>query len=354
MLAILFHLISFAMASGVGGIAGATAVSPSLTTPAITAPSSRQVFQRNNSNVGSIAITGTYTGSYTAIQASVSPINGNGTFVDWTQIVGAGSSSPFSGTLSAPPGWYTLRLRVINGAAFSAAASLAKVGVGEVFICAGQSLMSNGGNARNFTNDDRVSAVDRSGVWQLADDPQPGVADGLTGGSPIPVIGNLLVAHLNMPVAFLDVAYGGTSTAVWISTDYAAYLKPAMDYFGVNGFRAILWEQGQTDGGLGVSAAQYEANMATLINQSRSDEGWNVPWGIATVSTVSSNAPFTTIQTAQLFVRSNNTFTFAGSNSDSIPNSDRYDGTHFNTAGQIIQGGYWDTSIESYIHSLGL
>lgn len=320
-----------------------------LTAPVLSVPVARQVFQRTSATAGPITITGTYTGSYTSIQASANPING-GTFVDWTEVVAAGSSSPWTGHLTLAPGWYTLKVRVLNNTLYSLPTTLAKVGVGEVFIVAGQSLVSNGGQTRQVTTDDRISAVDRSGTWQLADDPQPGVADGLTGGSPVPLIGNLLVAKLNMPVAFLDVAYGGSSTAQWIATKYAAYVKPTLQANGVGGVRAILWEQGNTDGGLGVDTATYEANIQTLITTSRSDAGYAVAWGIADKSTRTALTNYSLIQAAQdWLVAGNVAGVFAGSDSDTIvPDADRYDGTHFNTAGEIIQARAWYNALINY------
>jgi hypothetical protein len=47
------------------------------------------------------------------------------------------------------------------------------VGVGEVFVVAGQSNSANHGAEKQVTKTKRVSAFDGTG-WQLADDPQPG------------------------------------------------------------------------------------------------------------------------------------------------------------------------------------
>lgn len=347
-----FSLIVFFVAASVfaGGIFSKTGngdPTPTLTPPSISIPQTRQIYQRNVSNLGAVTITGTYVGAYTVIQAQASVING-GTPVGWQNIVIGNMGSPFTGTLNLAPGWYNVQVRVLNGAALSNPTTVTKVGVGELFICAGQSLLANYGQTANNVTDDRVSARTYAGAWQIANDPQPLNGDASIKASPIPLIGSALAVYLNMPVGFMDAAVGGTSTDTWIATLYASNLLPAMQAFGLTKFRAILWEQGQQDALIGNSTATYEANTTTIINQSRSDAGWNVPWGIADRSTIQTNTAFPTIQAGQDWLVANTTFAFGGSDSDSITNADRYDTTHFNTAGQVLQANMWVAAIKTY------
>ena len=345
---LLFLYSLFAFGSG-GGFTGGGGVSsgPTLSNPTLTSPVLRQIFQRTSNSAGPVTIAGSYLGHYTSVQAKATVVNG-GVAKDWTNVVSSFAGTPFSGTLSLAPGWYSIQVRVVDGAAFSSGTSVAKVGLGELFIVAGQSLVANGGQTVNTTNDDRVNAVNLSNNWQLANDPQPVATS--AGGSPTPLIGNALVARLNMPVGFCTVAQGGTTSASWETTNYTTYLKPAMVQFGNTGFRAIIWEQGQQDGANGVLTAAYEANMTTIINQSRSDAGWTIPWGIADQSTEQALTLYPQIAAAQDFlVAGSIASVFRGSNSDNIvPDIDRYDGTHFNTAGQIIQSNAWIAAIEAY------
>lgn len=244
----------------------------------------------------------------------------------------------------------------MNGSNTSSASSVSNVGCGELFIVAGQSLVANWGQTLNTPSDSRIMHVDFNNNWTFAADPQPVADQGNGSGSPIPAIGNALVAHLNMPVGFLDVAIGGTTIANWNSTLYTTNLLPAIRQFKGNQFRSIIWEQGNTDGEFGTSIPDYEAGVTTLINRARTDANWaTMPWGIADQSTIFAGVSYaSTIGVAQDFLAANTANAYAGSNTDSITSADRFDTTHYNAAGQAIQGGMWATAIINYFHAQGV
>jgi hypothetical protein len=341
----LLGLILFCAIARGSGVGNGNVLIPGV--PTLSTPMTRQIFQRNSSNIGSVSISGTGTGTFTAVQASTTVTNG-GTAVPWTTIY-TGSGPSFSGILPVGPGQYSLLVRLMRGGIGGGPATIAKVGVGEIFLVAGQSLVANWGNNINTPTDDRVSNVTYAGAWAFAQDPQPN-CDG-TGGSPIPAMGSALASYLNMPIGIMSIAIGGTSSAQWVGTGSPNYFvgnfEPALTLLGTN-FRAVIWEQGQADGIAGVTAAQYETNIANLIAEVRTYAGWNMPWGIASASTIAADTAYPVIAGAQAFIVSNDTLVFQGSNSDSIPNSDRWDMTHFNAAGQLIHGGLWATAIETY------
>ena len=119
-------------------------------------------------------------------------------------------------TLVAPAGgWYTLQVRFRAAGRVTARASVAHVGVGEVFVIAGQSNSTNFGEVRQITRSRMVSTFDGA-RWRIADDPQPGVQDGSTQGSFIPAFGDALYARLKVPIAVACVGYGGTSVRQWL------------------------------------------------------------------------------------------------------------------------------------------
>ena len=134
----------------------------------ITYPTSRAVFQRNNSNQSPIYIAGNYTTFADKIEARavarlMSPIQG--TTTNWTVIQSNPSNGYYFGTLNVSGGWYDLEVRHWNGSTLLGSASLQRVGVGEVFLIAGQSNATGDGDLKNQgnfgprANDDRVSVV---------------------------------------------------------------------------------------------------------------------------------------------------------------------------------------------------
>jgi hypothetical protein len=65
---------------------------------------------------------------------------------------------------------------------------------------------------------------------------------------------------------------------------------------GTNGFRAVLWHQGESDAGqvrwgcpasVQITGDQYAAFMEALIRASREKAGWTIPW-ITAVTTIHS------------------------------------------------------------------
>ena len=62
-----------------------------------------------------------------------------------------------------------------------------------------------------------------------------------------------------------------------------------MKVFGPKGFRAVIWHQGESDANQKdpfrtLAGPIYEKCLTELIEKSRSDLGWNVPWFVAQVS----------------------------------------------------------------------
>ena len=143
-------------------------------------------------------------------------------------------------------GWYRLAVRCVEDGKTLAEGSVEPFGVGEVFIVAGQSYAAGANDELLKVNDEqgRVSAYDvKTKKWQLANDPQPNVGDG---GTIWPALGDLLAPTLRVPVGFVNVAVGGTSTKQWMPEgDLHKQLVAAGHEIGT--FRAVLWQQGESD-----------------------------------------------------------------------------------------------------------
>ena len=311
----------------------------------------RQIMQRNLNDQAVLPISGIFTGSGTEIQARAVAINGQGTDTDWITIDAAPSGGSYAGTLDVDAGWYQLEIRLLDGAEVIATTLLARVGVGDIFITCGQSNSANFGDGTPSAADDRVSYLGLlTGTWGHADDP-PGNPSGSpgSGGSPWPKLGDLLTAQDDVPVGFVSIGDGSASVESWmpVSTDNYPNLQTAVQHFGTYGFKAVLWHQGERDAyTLATSIADYRSRLETVITASRADAGWDVPWGVALVSSngSSTNANQNTVD-AQLQVIANDDHVFAGANTDTLIGSPYRNGAHFTAGGLTAHAELWFASL---------
>jgi len=317
-------------------------------------PTGRRVFQRDDTNHADILVDGAYAGDVTRIEARAVPMAGySGTATPWQLIDGAPSGGAFSDTLSLLPGWYDIEVRAYNGTTLVAQNNVEKIGVGEVFVTCGQSNSANSGSGQLIPADDRVNATHPYyGIWQFAADPQP-LATG-SGGSPWPALGDALIAELDMPVGLISVGWGGTRVGQWQpgGTLYPR-LEEALTYLGPEGCRAVLWHQGESDASAGTTATDYAALLEALIAESRTDAGWDVPWGIALASYRPGVGGDPDIIDGQWMVINGDELVFAGAMTDDmiVPYRDgsTYGGIHFNTTGLTEHGLRWYTAVRPYV-----
>lgn len=322
---------------------------------ALTSPGSRSIYQRTASNVGTITLSGTYTGSPSEIQARAVVMTGSGNSgnsTDWQAISTAPSAGSFSGSLGnvAAGGWYQIEVRSVIAGVPGTATVLQKVGVGDIYVTCGQSNSANYGQGGYSAGDDRVCA--RTSVtgsnWILAADPLP-IAGG-SGGSVWTRLGDLLAAQEDIPIGFIAVGVGSTQVGEWVpgTSNYNNLLKPALQSFPANGFRAVLWHQGESDAIANTSAATYASRLNSVIAQSRIDAAWSVPWYVAEASfhpstTLSQEEPVTA---GQRLVIQADPLVFLGSSTDGFHLEDANGGklvdtVHFNNAGLLDHAGQW-------------
>lgn len=320
---------------------------------ALSSPTGRAVFQRNRDNEAAVSVEGVFAGNVSRIEARAVPMPGyNGTTTDWQTIDAAPTGGSFTGSLTMPAGWYRLEVRAFEGATPILERTVDRVGVGEVFVMAGQSNSANSGSGRLTPTDDRVSVRGPAG-WRLAADPQP-IATG-SGGSPWPAMGDALADMLDVPIGFMSVGQGGTRVDQWLpgGTLYPR-LENAIDTFGLDGFRAILWHQGESDAGADTSTEEYVERLEAIIAQSRADAGWDVPWGVALASyRPKTGLPDPDILEAQLQVIAADPLVFLGANTDDmiVPyrNGTNYSGIHFNVDGLNEHGQRWAAQLYALI-----
>lgn len=246
------------------------------------------------------------------------------------------SAGTASGCIEAPEGgWYSLAVRLGRRRQ-----RLVPFGVGDVLVIAGQSNAAGHGDGFIPDRSGLVSLSTESSDWALAQKPEalPGP---MAAGSAWPILGELLALSERAPIGFISAAVGGTSTEQWLpGGELYAGLKRALTGRRV---RAVLWHQGESDAVNGFSTERTYQNMATMINQSRADAGWQVPWYVA----LASYAPGTPIEQQQA-TRAAQALLFKmglalpGPDTDThVPESMRYDKVHFGQVGLIVHAVLW-------------
>ena len=356
---------------GTGTASSVTSATPTATNSiALTSPKAFQVLQRDSDNTADIAITGTYGGTPLAIEASW---NGG----SFQTISATPSGGTFSGVLTNQPvGQGTLTVRFTN--APSITQSSANVGVGDIFVVAGQSNFSG----RGFQNQLYTSPA--SGVkatlfgndnnWKNLTDPfdsSTGQVDSVStdtiaGGSLIPLLATRILADQNVPVAFIPTAKGGSSSAQWqpnstnhtLATTLFGSMERRINAAGGK-VRAVLWFQGETDATNCVSPSVYTANTNTIIDTIAADYP-----GLKTVVGQIGHANYTVschdaIRLAQTTIPLNNSYALPGPITYDINLSDESGDTlHFKSAGDLnvfasrwwnaIQRGVYDQDVQPF------
>jgi carbohydrate esterase-like sialic acid-specific acetylesterase len=326
----------------------------------VTSPVDYQVIQRKSAGAGQIVVSGKYTsGNKIVARLGEGP---------WQPVKISPESKTFFAEMTAPAGgWYAVKIRVSQDDAELAESTIFRVGVGEVFIVAGQSNAANYGSVKLKPETGKVSSFDGM-RWYVADDPQRG-ADG-TGGSFMPAFGDELVRALKIPVGLVPCAVGATSIRQWlprgermtIAPTTGMFIKPAgpgvwestgqaydgllsrLKPFGPHGVRAVLWHQGESDCGQArdheITGDQYRAYAVKLIQASRKDAGWKVPWFVAQVSYHGGKTPlYEGIRQAQKSLWDDG-LALEGPDTDKLRDKYRA-GVHFNGKGLKAHGRLW-------------
>ena len=238
----------------------------------ISRPVQWQTFQRTG-GTGPISISGAYTGSPPAIEAR---FDGGA----WTTIatLPTPSAGIYAGVLAGQPaGQGTLEVRHSDDGAVTA--SVAYIGIGDVFVVAGQSNAAGYGSTLNDYSHATLKAAmfRQDNAWaELAD---PTDTESST-GSAWPLLATAIMAGTGYPVAFITTAQSGTGllNGRWFpgGSNYDNCVN-AISAAGVNDILAFLWYQGEQDINEAQPGSAYESAMIRMINDLRNDTGFARP-----------------------------------------------------------------------------
>jgi hypothetical protein len=295
------------------------------------------------------------------------------------------STGAFGASLPARAGGFqTLHVRLMRAEQPLGDTVVPHVGIGEVFVVAGQSNSTNYGEGRQQTSTGMVVSFDGQS-WRTADDPQPGVQDRSRGGSFIPSFGDALYLKYHVPVGIACVGHGSTSARQWLPKGERFSTPPTMSRFvkevgpgawesdgalfngmmeriaqlGSHGFRALLWHQGESDAnqkpGHQISGEEYRRLLVRIIDRSRKDARWDFPWFVAAVSYHSPTDPSSPeIRGAQRSLWEAG-IALEGPDTDQLGATYRQNngtGVHFSADGLRAHGWLWAEKVQTYLDNV--
>jgi hypothetical protein len=204
-----------------------------------------------------------------------------GEATSWSVVAGQRQGKLWTAVVRvAAGGWYRIEVRARHGEQVVAVAAVEPVGVGEVFIIAGQSYAVGANDELTKVDDPqrRVVAYDAiNKKWQVANDPQPNAGDG---GTIWPSCGNFLLPLARVPIGFVNVAVGGTSTRQWLPGE-ELYQRLNAAGKTIGRFRAVLWQQGESDVIEHRSTEYYVDNLVKIRTALAKAWGFEPPWLLA-------------------------------------------------------------------------
>ena len=312
----------------------------------VQSPLELQVSQRNKQDQATITIAGTIQGAVELIEAraELKPGATRGKPVNWTTIAAGKqiAKGQFTGSLLLQAGgWYSLSIRARNAQDVIAEAKVMRLGVGDVFITAGQSNSANYGKPRQNAKDDRVVYFNGKD-FVPARDPIPGGSGG--GGSPWPILGDLIAQSDKVPVCFRSASLTWTEVKNWLPPNTRLYtnLAKCAGEFGKGGVRAVLWHQGESDSLAKTPAETYFEHLKTIIQSLNRDAGYMIPWFVAQASFHPGSREPEEREVARgqalLWKRK---IAHQGAITDDLGKEHRSDGVHFNQLGLSTHAKRW-------------
>lgn len=364
----------------------------------ITFPMEKAVFQRNQNNTSNIYIAGSYTSNISSAEARFINATNSQVVIDWTTFTTNINGGIFSGYVAnVPGGWYTVEVRGKLGTNIIGTATINRLGVGEVFLIAGQSNAQ--GREGNWSevgaNDERVLTHNELSWYDISiqqcDKKTPNFPSftqifsngdtrsflSKTGFNPwcYGKLGDNLTAKLGVPIVFFNAAATNTTSYNWkessdgqptqnffdplqfsycnaVGVPYSGLERTINYYASIFGVRAILWHQGETDNSANTSESNYYSNVNHIINKTRSELG-NIPWVISRASVNNKyanggagNPNYNIINAQNSLVNSSNKV-YPGPSTDDILGSNRLDEVHFYGAGLIELANRWDSALSN-------
>ncbi|MCF2445474.1 T9SS C-terminal target domain-containing protein [Dyadobacter sp. CY345] len=341
----------------------------------IKSPINNQVLQRDKSGFAEISVTAYAYVPYESIEAKLTPIQGNIAEIKSLSFSKSQIDQGFlTATFEAKTGWYELQLTgyAANGTVDISAAS--RVGIGEVFLVAGNSNAMGLPDLGSKNSSDQVVTFNAINKFLNADNITVAPDEPMQAPQFAPIkakdyifpsgetswywaeLGDMLNKKLNTPVLFLNSAWAAANSEnyrdgasgkdafnvyvgkFWPNRQPYTNIINTVRYLNSSlGLRAILWSHGENDAQQGVTEENYFNNIRTLITNSRRDTGKDIPWIIARNSASSTlPKPYVPVITAQNRIISLDSFnTYAGPNLDTVQMPRPQQGHFENIAGGV-------------------
>ena len=321
-------------------------------TISLDSPLYQQVFQRNDQQQAQIVISGTVPEDTETIEVKVdlTPDATKGEAIDWTII--ARKQNIYSGNFKScikvdAGGWYSITVRAKKIQKTIAEGKVERVGVGDVFLTAGQSNSANCGEDKAEDAKDNRVVYFNGKDFVPAKGPIPGAAGEM--GVVWPFLGDMLVKTTQVPTCFRATTLAATQVKEWLPDNepigyplYSTLIERAK-WFGPNGIRAVLWHQGESDAIAKTSPEDYCKRLGFVINSMRKEIGYNLDWFVAGASLhggAAKQAQQDVLQGQKLLWERK--IAFQGPYTDDIAGIKyRNGGVHFNSYGMSAHAGRW-------------
>lgn len=252
-----------------------------LTLLTLNTPKSYEVFQRTGAT-GQVVVSGTIH-QYAAQGQTIQARWDNG---DW-QTIASAVIGDFAGSMTAVAAGLQKTVDVqLSDASETAQATY--VGIGDVFLLAGQSNSGGRGtNNQTYSHASLKAALFGNDYLfkELADpsDSATGQVDTVStdvaaAGSLWPLLATLFMANQGVPVMFIPCSKATTKTATWqpgVDHQLRTTLYGSMIYRGlyVKAVKAVLWHLGEQDIIAGTVPATFNAELDTIANTIMADLG---------------------------------------------------------------------------------
>lgn len=318
----------------------------------VLAPRNYQVVQRKTRARGTVLFSGRVKPACDAVELRLGGRNLDAALTNWLKLPFSPPTRSFFAATSLPAGgWYKAELRALKNGAPVATAEVANFGVGEVFVGAGQSNSTNSGGEGKLKPQSGLVSTFSGNDWRLADDPQPGTHDKSSGGSFWPAFGDAMAQKYGVPIGVAVTGHGGTSTNAWQpGSELFNWTMTRVHQLGPQGFRALLWHQGESD--VGMSSDEHERKLTNIIRGTQAAAGWDFPWIVAQVSYHNPDKPrFDSTRNAQKVIWDKG-IALEGPDTDTLTGDHRDGGgrgIHFSPKGLTAHGQMWAEKTGVYL-----
>jgi hypothetical protein len=324
-------------------------------------PKPWEVFQRQTKSKGTVRVEGRAAGA-DSVEVRFFGKSTNGAIdKTWRKAKLDKLTGGFSLVVQLPAGgWYTCEARGKRKGKVVSTFEVETFGVGEVFVTAGQSNSTSCGQFPTRQKSGMVSAFNGR-EWKKATDPIWGAHDMkdmdehqlsiFSGGSPWLAFGDAMFKSTGVPIGVVVTGQGGSSIDHWTRAGTIfPWMMARVSRMGYRGFRAILWHQGESD--VAMPAGEYGTKLTRLIEDTRLDAGWAMPWFVAKVSYHSPENPIHETIRAEFDNIVACGTAMAGPDTDMLTGDNRDEdglGIHFSVKGLTAHGRMWAKIVSKWL-----